>query len=255
MPIETSKTSQLKEIAKKARLDALELGLKTHNEHFAPSFSTIEILVALYEKIMEKNDKFILSKGHACLGYYVMLKRKGRCPKCSCHPDIETDQGIDCTTGSLGHGLPIGAGFAFAKKLKKEPGRVFVLVGDGECEEGAIWESLIIANRLKLDNLTIIVDHNKLQAIAALEEVHGGQPNLKEKFEAFGCSTASIDGHNFDDLLKALDSKSVKKGKPTAIIANTVKGKGLSFMENITAWHSRMPDQEQLKKAYEELKC
>lgn len=244
---------ELKKIAKKVRLDTFNLAIEHKEPHIAPSFSPIDILVALYEKIMKKEDKFVLSKGHGCLGWYIALRRKGWSPPIKGHPDIDMPCGIGCTTGSLGHGLPMVVGMAFARKFKKQKGRIFIILGDGECEEGTIWESLNIARRYGLDNLTIIVDYNKLQAISSLKEVLG-EPDLKNKFEAFGCNTLDIDGHDFKQLLEALDEKSIKKGKPTAVIANTIKGKGISFMENKPVWHCKLPEGDLLKQAYKELR-
>ena len=142
---------------------------------------------------------------------------------------------------------------AFARKFKKENGHIFVIIGDGECQEGTIWESLNLAQRYKLDNLTIIVDYNKLQALTTIKEVMN-ETNLKAKFEAFGCSVIEINGHNFNELLDNLNHKTIKKDIPRMIIADTIKGKGLSCMENKPEWHSRIPEGKLLEQAYEELK-
>ena len=239
--------------AKKLRKDILEIALECKDGHIAPAFSVVEILVALYNEILKKDDKIILSKGHGCLSLYASLKDKGFNPKISGHPDVDVKQGIFCTTGSLGHGLPIGVGMAFARKFKKEKGHIFVIIGDGECQEGTIWESLNLAQRYKLDNLTIIVDYNKLQALTTIKEVMN-ETNLKAKFEAFGCSVIEINGHNFNELLDSLSTMKIKKAIPRVIIADTIKGKGLSFMENKPEWHSRIPEGKLLERAYEELK-
>lgn len=242
----------LEKDAKSLRKDILEMAIKHKDGHIAPSYSFVEIIVALYEQIMDKDDKFILSKGHGCLCLYAMLRKKGFNPKISGHPDIEPEQGIVCTTGSLGMGLGIGVGIAFAKKIKKKKGNVFVVVGDGECQEGQVWESLNLAQKYMLDNLIIIIDHNKLQALTFIKDVMN-ETNLKQKFEAFGAYTIEADGHNFNDLLESLDKKRIVEGKPKIIIAHTVKGKGLSFMENVACWHSRIPEGELLTKAHKEL--
>ena len=242
-------TEELKEKAKKLRKDTLDLAIKTKDGHIAPCFSTIEILISLYEHILKPQDKFILSKGHACLSFYISLRNKGYNPKISGHPDIEPDQGIECTTGSLGNGLPIGLGMAFAKKFKKEEGNIYVLIGDGECQEGTIWETLNIARKFKLTNLITIVDHNKLQALTSVKEILD-ETNLKAKFESFGTHVIEIDGHNFEELLDALTQTT---DKPKVILAHTTKGKGLSFMENKPEWHSRLPENEQLDQSYKEL--
>jgi transketolase len=243
----------LKNIAKEIRKKILDMAVEYNDGHVASSYSYVEILVALYEEIMKKEDKFILSKGHGCLGFYCMLRRKGFNPKISGHPDIEENQGICCTTGSLGHGLPIGVGMAFARKFLKKEGRIFILMGDGECQEGTIWESMNLAKRFKLDNLTIIIDHNKLQALTTIKDIMD-ETDLKAKFEVFGADVSEINGHDFKEILISLDPKKAKKDKPRVIIAHTVKGKGLSFMENIAKWHSCLPAPDQIKKAYEELK-
>jgi transketolase len=242
----------LQNFAKTMRKKILDLAVQHKDGHIASSFSTVEILVALYERVMAEEDKFILSKGHGCLSLYCMLHTKGFNPKISGHPDIEPEQGICCTTGSLGHGLPIGVGMAIAKKIQKKEGHVFVMIGDGECQEGTIWESLNLAKKFRLDNLTIIVDHNKLQALSTIEEIMN-ETNLKSKFEVFGCNTLEIDGHDFEKILEALEEKNVVKGKSRAIIAHTIKGKGISYMENIPKWHSCLPEGELLRQAYQEL--
>ena len=245
--------SMLEKKAKQIRRDILDLAVKHKDGHISPAFSTIEVLVALYYCIMKKEDKFILSKGHACLSLYAILMDNGFKPKISGHPDIEEDQGVCCTTGSLGHGLPIGLGMAFARKIQGKNGRIFVLVGDGECQEGTIWESLNLTRRFKLDNLTVIVDHNKFQALTSIMEIMD-ETNLKKKFESFGANVFEVDGHNFGQLFDVLSDKKIKKGSTTVIIANTVKGKGVSFMEDKPAWHSRIPEGKLLEQAYLELK-
>jgi transketolase len=242
----------LKEIAKQVRIDTLKLAEEYKEWHVAPAFSQVELLVSLYEKILKTNDKFILSKGHACLSFYIMLRRKGFNPHISGHPDIQINQGIECTTGSLGHGLPIAVGMAMAKKYKKESGRIFIIMGDGESQEGTTWESLNIAKRFHLDNLIVIVDHNKLQALAPIQEVHG-DPNLLAKFSAFGFLTKNIDGHDFGNILSALDSIPLHGNQPTAIIANTIKGKGVSFMEQNPSYHCKRMEKEQIEQAHQEL--
>ncbi|MBW1973189.1 MAG: transketolase [Deltaproteobacteria bacterium] len=248
------KAEELARIAQQVRLDTFKLAMEHKEKHIAPSLSSVEILVVLYEEIMKSEDKFILSKGHGCLSWYVVLRRKGFNPKIRAHPDIDPKNGIFCTTGSLGHGLPICVGMAFARKLKKQNGRIFVLIGDGECQEGTTWESLNIAKRYCLDNLTIIVDYNKQQAIAKTCDVVG-EDNLKEKFKAFGCHTLEVDGHNIIQLLESLDEKRIIKTKPTTIIAHTIKGKGISFMEGQPEWHAKIPKTNNLiEQAYKELR-
>jgi len=237
--------------AKELRRKVLDLGIETGEAHFGGSFSEIEILISLYNKILQPEDKFILSKGHACYPLYVLLREKGFNPKIQSHPDMCAREGICCTTGSLGHGLPMGMGMALSRKLKNKTGKIYVLISDGECQEGTTWESAQIAVHHKLDNLLVIVDHNKLQALQRIEEVQS-LGNLKNKFDAFGWQTTEVDGHNFQEILNALQNKSFDK--PQIIIAHTIKGKGISYMENDPKWHTRLPTEEELKQAYGELR-
>jgi len=239
----------LKERAKRLRRETLDLAVEINGGHLAPAFSIIEILVALNE-VLKDHDRFILSKGHGCLSFYIMLRQKGFNPTISEHPDIQVEQGIECTTGSLGHGLPIGVGMAFAKKFKKEGERVYVLMSDGECQEGTTWESLLLASHHKLDNLTIIIDYNKLQALGRIDDILS-LGNLNNKFTAFGCYASEVDGHCPPEIIEALEKNEVDK--PKIIIAHTIKGKGLSFAENNPAWHNRLPEGKELKQAYREL--
>jgi len=242
----------IKNIAKKIRKTILEMAINHSDGHIAPAYSLVEILICLYENIMNKEDKFILSKGHGCLGLYAVLEYKGFYPKYSGHPDIDEKNGIFCTTGSLGHGLPIAVGMAIAKKHMKKNGHIFVMIGDGECQEGTAWESLNLAKHFKLDNLTIIIDNNKLQALDTIKKIIS-EDNLYGKFKVFGCNTHEIDGHDFNDISKCLSSSAIKKDMSRAIIANTIKGKGLSFMEGKPEWHSRIPEGDLLKRAHKEL--
>lgn len=240
----------LEKKAKELRLKTLDLALKTGEGHLGGSFSEIEILISLYDKILTEKDKFILSKGHASYPLYLLLKERGYNPKIAMHPDIDIDNGIWCTTGSLGHGLPIGAGIAFARKKKKETGRIYVLMGDGECQEGTTWESSDIIVYHKLDNLTAIVDYNKVQALDKIKDV--SSINLANKFKTFGWCVSEINGHDFLEIIPALEQE--PKGKPYLILAHTIKGKGVSYMENNPEWHGRRITFERVKKAYEELR-
>src|SRR3989344_5986286 len=244
--------SHLTEKAKKIRGRVLNTALNVKDGHIAPAYSCLDILVILYEKIIEPEDKFILSKGHGCLGFYEILKDKGFKPTYSGHPDLDEKQGIFCTTGSLGHGLSIGVGMALARKLVRKRGWIYVLIGDGECQEGMVWESMNLAKKFKLDNLVVIVDNNNLQALDSIQNILD-ETNLREKFDSFGGFTLEIDGHNFNELSLALNPEKIAKDKPKIIIAKTIKGKGLSFMENNPSWHSRLPNEEQIKTAFEEL--
>jgi len=236
--------------ARELRKSGLDLALKEGEAHLGGSFSEIEILISLYNLILKKEDKFILSKGHACTPLYILLKEKGFNPKRSGHPDIDPANGISCTTGSLGHGLPIGVGMALARKKIKKDGQIYVLMGDGECQEGTTWESALFASHHKLENLTVIVDNNKLQALGKIEEIVS-LGNLAEKFRAFGWQTNEIEGHNYDEIIPILRQESY--GVPRMIIARTIKGKGVSYMENDPKWHTRLPTEKELKQAHEEL--
>ncbi|MFC1768256.1 transketolase [Nanoarchaeota archaeon] len=238
--------------AKDLRKSILDLGVEHKDGHIAPAYSCVEMVVALYDQILGEDDKFILSKGHACLVLFSVLKNKGMNPRISGHPDIQINEGVECTTGSLGHGFPIGLGMAFARKLLDKPGHIYVMMGDGECQEGSIWESANLARKYKLDNLTIIVDHNKYQALTTVDDVMN-DVNLAKKFEAFGGNVIEIDGHDFNEVLRSLSSDSIVPGKIRIVVANTIKGKGVSFMENVPKWHAKLPEGEELEKAYKEL--
>jgi transketolase len=229
--------------------DIVELSIKSGYNHVAPALSVADIVYTLYNNILKSEDRFILSKGHACLALYSILRFKGLNPSMKFgHPDIEQSQGIYCTTGSLGHGLPIGVGVAFAKKFKKEEGNVYVLIGDGECQEGTTWESLLLGSQFKLDNLVVIIDNNGLQAIDFLENVISLN-NLKTKLESFNWNVYEIDGHDCLHIGLTL-LKIPKNNKPTIIIANTIKGKGIKNAENNPCWHARLPKKEDIDEKY-----
>jgi len=250
MEVTPERIREVEKKAKRIRRETLELAMKHKEGHLGPSFSIVEILVSLYEEILKEEDKFILSKGHGSLSLYAVLRSKGFNPKVATHPDIDREQGIECTTGSLGHGLPMSVGMALAKKMKGKRGRVFVLMGDGECQEGTTWESMLVASHHKLDNLTVIVDHNKIQALDRIENVLSFN-SLAEKFRCFGAHVIEVDGHSIEELINAFNTE--VKGRPKVIIAHTVKGKGLSFAENNPVWHSRLPTQKQYLQALKEL--
>lgn len=242
---------KLEERARQLRREILDLAIVSNNGHIASAFSIVEILVALYYRVLGGDDKFILSKGHGNLGLYAILRRKGYDPKILGHPDIEPEQGIECTTGSLGHGLPIGVGMAIARKITGRKGSIYVLMGDGECQEGTIWESLLLCNKFALDNLVVIVDRNKLQAFGDTEDILP-LGNLRSKFHAFDTYSNVVDGHNIGQLVDALRKRSTRN-KTVVIIADTVKGKGVSFMEGTYMWYSKIPEGKLLDQAYREL--
>ena len=206
--------------------------------HLGGSFSMIEILITIYEIFLQKKDKFILSKSHASFPLILLLKEKGLNPKLSTHLEIEEKNGIHCTTGSLGHGLPIATGMAFARKKLNKKGKIFVLISDGECQEGTTWESLLIASKHKLDNLIILIDYNKIQALSRLKDALPLE-NLPSKFKAFNWNCTEVkDGHSFKSLITSFKKKN-KKDKPSVIIMNTIKGKGIKEFEDDPIWHAR----------------
>ncbi len=245
---------------------------RTKNSHLGCSFSIIDILTVLYhcvldlEKIRTKSpdrDYFILSKGHAASALYAALAvanifdeklletyHLNGVPFAG-HPIKDSLPGIEASTGSLGHGLSLGVGLALAAKNDEKPNKIYVLIGDGECQEGAIWEAITMAARLKLTNLTVIVDYNNLQGLDNTDDIMPG--SFTEKFKAFCCTVTEIDGHNYTQIIDALEkSKTVET--PHIIIARTSKGKGVSFIENKLEWHYRSFNPEQFSQASEELK-
>ena len=224
--------------ALKLRQDTFNAFVEKGEAHLGGSFSMIEILLVLYERILKKEDKFILSKAHASFPLCLLLKEKGFDPYLSTHLEIDPRNGIHCTTGSLGHGLPIGTGMALAKKLQKKPGNIYVMISDGECQEGTTWESLLIAAAHRLDNLIVIVDYNKIQALAPIDEVLP-LDDLCSKFRAFNWDCHEVNnGHSFNELINVF-GKLQNKEKPVAVIAHTIKGKGIKAFENNPAWHAR----------------
>ena len=228
----------LKDKAVKLRQETFNAFIEKGEAHLGGSFSMIEIIITLYEIILKKNDKFILSKAHASFPMSLILRKKGLSPKISTHLEIDPKNGIHCTTGSLGHGLPIATGMAFARKKQSKKGKIFVMISDGECQEGTTWESFLIAAKHKLDNLIVIIDYNKIQALSKIDDV---LPlfNLKKKIEAFNWNCVDIkDGHSFKSLTKSFLKKNKSK-KPTAFIINTIKGKGVKEFENDPVWHAR----------------
>ena len=224
--------------AKDLRIKTLEAFIKKGEAHLGGSFSIIEILIFLYEKVLKKKDKFILSKSHSSYPLCILLNEKGLRTKLTTHLEIDVKNGIYCTTGSLGHGLPIATGMAFSRRLQKKNGKIFVMISDGECQEGTTWESLLISSKHKLNNLIVIIDYNKIQALDTLENalpLH----NLKKKLLSFNINVINIiNGHSFDEFLKKFKKIKSFKG-PVAIILNTIKGKGIKEFENDPMWHAR----------------
>ena len=224
--------------AKELRQETFLAFIKKGEAHLGGSFSIIEILLTLYEVIMKKNDKFILSKSHASFPLCLLLKKKGLNPSLTTHLELDAKNGIYCTTGSLGHGLPIATGMAFARKKRKISGKIYVMISDGECQEGTTWESLLIASKHKLDNLIVLVDYNKIQALSRLNDALPLK-NLSKKFKAFNWKCINVkDGHSFKSLISSF-KKIKKNAKPMAIIINTIKGKGIKEFEDDPIWHAR----------------
>jgi len=267
--------NQLNEFAKEARRCILKMIHNAQSGHTGGSLSGVDILTVLYNKTMfvpsewknspdfEKRDRFILSKGHASPLLYTMLGLKGFFPKeelmtfrlmgsrLQGHPSCKLLEGIEVSTGSLGQGLSIACGMATGLKLDNSGSRVYVLPGDGELQEGSVWEALMQGAHRKLNNITLIIDRNKLQIDGCTENVMALDP-LDKKLEAFGWNVIEIDGHNFNEIYDALE-KSKLSEIPTAIIAHTTKGKGVSFIENQAGWHGKAPNDEQLELALKEL--
>lgn len=264
------------ELEKKAntiRKETISMIYNAKSGHPGGALSAIDIFTYLYFDEMNvehsnpkkaDRDRFVLSKGHTVPGLYATLAEKGYFAKeilktyrklgtiLQGHPDIKKTPGIDMSTGSLGQGISAAVGMALGAKVKNQDFRVYTMVGDGEIDEGQVWEAAMFAAHKKLDNLCVIVDNNGLQLDGTTEEIIG-VTTLDEKFEAFGFHVINVDGHDFDSLKEAFDTAKTVKGKPTVLIAKTVKGKGVSFMENNVAWHGAAPSDEQYRQAMEEL--
>lgn len=214
---------------------------------------------------LETRDRFVLSKGHCSPALYSVLAQRGFFEekelktfrniesKFQGHPDMNKVPGVDMTSGSLGQGLSVANGMALASKLDKKNSRIYCMLGDGEVQEGQVWEAAMTSCHYKLDNLCVILDNNNLQIDGKVNEVMSIYP-IDEKFKSFGFEVINIDGHNISEIIDAFEKAKETKGKPTAIIAKTVKGKGVSFMENQAKWHGNAPDDEQYKIAMEDLK-
>ncbi len=268
--------SNIKFLEKKAtdlRKDIVTMICKAKSGHPGGSLSVIDILTALYYKEMnidptnpnmEGRDRFILSKGHAAPALYAVLADKGYISKDTLgtlrqfgsklqgHPDMKKVPGVEISTGSLGQGLSVANGMALAGKLKKEDFRVFIAMGDGELQEGQVWEAAMTSAHYKLDNLTAFVDYNNLQIDGNVDEVME-VASIEDKFKAFGWNVLTIDGHNFEEIFDAIAKAKGHKGQPTMIVANTVKGKGVDFMEDVGGWHGVAPSEDELAKALAQL--
>jgi len=270
--MDKNKLKELKKIANEIRKESLVMIHRAQSGHPGGSLSEADILAALYfyklrinskKPDWEDRDRFVLSKGHACPAYYAALAMKGFFPeeelktfrkinsRLQGHPELKTP-GVDFAGGSLGQGVCFANGIAIAGKLDKKDYKVYVLIGDGESQEGAVWEAAMAASHHKLDNLVLILDKNQVQETGKTKDVMNIDP-APDKWKAFGFEVFDIDGHNMEEIVKVLDKADSVKEKPLMIVANTIKGKGVSFMELNYKFHGKVPDDEQFKKAMEEL--
>jgi transketolase len=266
-----SNNRDLKQLALKIRKNAVNMTSAGGSSHIGSILSIADILAVLYGSVMNykadepkwrDRDRFILSKGHAGAGVYAALAESGflSVDKLKTHYKDGSDlsghvshkgiPGVEFSTGSLGHGLPVATGMALAAKINEDGHMVYVLMSDGECDEGSNWEAALFAAHHKLDNLVIIIDRNKLQSIHSTEDTLGLEPFV-DKWQAFGWNVIDVDGHDLVQLIKACDPK--VEDKPLCIVANTIKGKGVSFMENQVLWHYRSPQDEEFEAAMKEL--
>ena len=265
--------NELQKYANRIRQGVIKAVYSAKSGHPGGSLSIAEILAVLYFNQMnidEKNpkakerDRLVLSKGHTAPALYSALALRGFFDMDELnhfrninsilqgHPDMKNIPGVDASTGSLGQGLSIANGMALGSKQDSEGVRVYCICGDGEIQEGQIWEATMTASHYKLDNLCLIIGNNNLQIDGKVNEVMSVYP-IDEKFKSFGFETINVDGHNIQELISAFEQAKKVKGKPTAIIANTIKGKGVSFMENEASWHGKAPNEEQYKQAMKEL--
>ena len=271
--LSTEETAFLKDKAKQIRIDILKMITKANSGHTGGSLSIADLLTLLYFKEMHVDpanphkadrDRLVLSKGHAAPAMYACLAEKGYFPKeeldhlrqaghmLQGHPDMKHIPGVDMSSGSLGQGLSVAVGMAAAGKFDKKDYRVYALCGDGEIQEGQIWEAAMWAGFKKLDNLVVIVDNNNLQIDGSIDTVCSPYP-IDKKFEAFNFHTININGNDFDEIRAAFAEARATKGMPTSIIAKTLKGKGVSFMENAVDWHGKAPNDDEYKIAMEDL--
>lgn len=274
MKIQNKTIDELKEIAKKIRLGIIDAVYYGKSGHPGGSLSIADIMTVLYFDEMnidsekpdwEERDRLVLSKGHCSPALYSALAYRGFFPiedlktfrninsYLQGHPDRKHIPGVDMTTGSLGQGLSAANGMATAGKIENKNYRVYCILGDGELEEGQIWEAAMSANKYKLDNLCVIIDNNNLQIDGTIDEVMSSKP-IDEKFRSFGFEIIKIDGHNLEEIKSAFEVARNIKNKPVCIIANTIKGKGVSYMENKPEWHGKAPNDEEYKQAVEDIK-
>lgn len=255
------------------RRNVLEIAARVKSSHIGGSFSVADILTALYFKVLRINpknpndanrDRLIFSKGHCALALYATLAERGFVRESvlgdffadgkllTGHPTRNCIPGVEASTGSLGHGLSVAAGIAYAARMDKKKYRAYAVLSDGECDEGSTWEAAMSAAHHKLDNIVAIIDYNRLQGFGRTDEVLTLEP-LAEKWKSFGWAVKEVDGHDFTELLDAFKKAPFIKGKPSVVIAHTVKGKGVSFMENSLDWHYKYPQGEEFARALKEL--
>jgi transketolase len=265
--------NDLLEMACRIRRHTIEMTHTAKASHVGSSLSIVKLLVVLYKKILRidpskpewpNRDCFILSKGHGCAAYYAVLAEVGFFPtdwlqsfyqngsRLAGHVTHAQIPGVEISTGSLGHGLSIATGMAYAAKLSGRSQRIFCMLSDGECDEGSVWEPAMFASHYRLDNLITIVDYNKIQSLGTVKEVMGLEP-FGDKWQAFGWTVREIDGHDIKEIETNLKSIPFQQAKPSCIIAHTIKGKGISFMENRLLWHYRSPQDEEFEAALREL--
>ena len=273
--MDANSKKELAKIACNVRIGIIEGTFNAKSGHPGGSLSIADILTYLYfkemnvdaaEPVKADRDRFVLSKGHAAPALYAIMAQKGYFPveelktlrkvgsRLQGHPSMNYLPGVDISTGSLGQGISAACGMALGAKLKGDAFRVYTILGDGEIGEGQVWEAAMYAAAKKLDNLVAFVDNNNLQIDGTVEEVNSPYP-IPEKFASFGWNVVEIDAHNFDEIEAALENAKATKDKPTAIIAKSVKGKGVSFMENQVSWHGAAPNAEQYEIAMTELKA
>lgn len=269
----SAKEISLAELANRIRQHCVRMTGKANASHVGGSLSAADLLAAIYGKALRydpsrpdwpERDRFIMSKGHACSALYAVLAESGYFPvgrldsfyqngsPLAGHVMHKNVPGVELSTGSLGHGLPVATGMAIAAKRDGRPSRIFCMISDGECDEGSVWEAALFAPHHKLHNLIVVIDYNKIQSLGAVKEVIDLDP-LADKWRAFGWAVRELDGHDLPTIEEAMTQVPYVTGRPSCIVAHTIKGKGVSFMENKLLWHYRAPLGEDMTKALAEL--